>query len=307
MEAIYLLFGVALGCAATTVVARAVMRRGVAVIAGERDAALAAADDARGRADRLDKDNRELGNTVTRLSTQLAEKEVSDSQRKELVDTVRSSVVSEVKVVCGEAMRDQSGELVKLARSEFKTARVEASADLEARQKAVEQLVEPLANAVTNIGERIDTLDRAREKSQADLGGQIRALVESGQDLRRETGALARALHQPHVRGAWGELHLQRAVELAGMVEHVDFVRQSQRDDDGRVLRPDMVVKLPAGQTIVVDAKAPVAPLVEAHQLEDGQLGRLSFSSSRRVCVPTRASWAPSVTGTSSTPARNWC
>ncbi|MGH2742349.1 MAG: DNA recombination protein RmuC [Thermoleophilaceae bacterium] len=263
--------GVALGCAATLVVARAVLRARVGAVAGERDAALAAADAARGRADRLDEANRALDNKVTRLSTQLEEKEASDSQRKELVDTVRSSVVSEVKVMCGEAMRDQSGELVKLARSEFKTARVEASADLEARQKAVEQLVEPLANAVTNIGERIDTLDRAREKSQADLGGQIRALVESGQDLRRETGALARALHQPHVRGAWGELHLQRAVELAGMVEHVDFVRQSQRDDDGRVLRPDMVAKLPTGKAIVVDAKAPVAPLVEAHQLEDGQ------------------------------------
>jgi DNA recombination protein RmuC len=120
--------------------------------------------------------------------------------------------------------------------------------------------------------ERFEQQSRALEQKRAAEIGAIPQLVES---LRRETGSLVTALRSPHVRGGWGEMQLKRVVELAGMVAHCDFVEQAtSRDDEGRLLRPDLVVKLPGGKNVVVDSKTPLEAYLDASAAEDDDVRR---------------------------------
>lgn len=120
--------------------------------------------------------------------------------------------------------------------------------------------------------ERFEAQSRALEQKRLSDIGAIPQLVES---LRKETGSLVTALRTPHVRGGWGEVQLKRVVELAGMVAHCDFLEQaSTRDADGRLLRPDLVVKLPGGQNIVVDSKTPLDAFLDASAADDEETRR---------------------------------
>src|SRR3954447_19986203 len=115
--------------------------------------------------------------------------------------------------------------------------------------------------------DRFEQQSRALEQNRVTESGAIPQLVES---LRKEAGSLVTALRSPHIRGGWGELQLKRVVELAGMVPRCDFVEQaSARDDDGRLLRPDLVVKLPGGKNIVVDSKTPLEAYLDASAAEN--------------------------------------
>ena len=99
----------------------------------------------------------------------------------------------------------------------------------------------------------------------ARIGEHLREVAEGQERLRTETGSLVTALRAPHVRGRWGEVQLKRVVELAGMLDYCDFrTQESERDDEGRLLRPDLVVKLPGGKCIVVDSKVPIEGYLDA-------------------------------------------
>ena len=136
--------------------------------------------------------------------------------------------------------------------------------------------------------ERFDEQARALEAKRLTAVGVIDELLRSvadGQDrLRRETGNLVTALRAPHVRGRWGEVQLKRVVELAGMVPHCDFVEQaSERDHDGRLVRPDLVVRLPGGKSLVVDSKAPLEAYLDAVAVEDEDLRRTHLARHARL------------------------
>lgn len=133
------------------------------------------------------------------------------------------------------------------------------------RQHLVADIVKPLAEALHRVDSKIHELELARSTTTATLNEQLRHLSETHMQLRGETANLVRALRTPHVRGRWGEVQLRRVVELAGMVEHCDFLLQaSVLQDDQRRLRPDMVVQLPCDKQIVVDAKTPLLAYLEA-------------------------------------------
>src|SRR5262249_47002889 len=112
----------------------------------------------------------------------------------------------------------------------------------------------------------IRALERERGHAYGELGAQVKAMSATQEKLRAETSNLVRALRAPHVRGRWGELQLRRVVELAGMLESCDFDEQTTvMTEDGR-LGPDMVVRLPSGRNIVVDAKTPLDAYLDAHE-----------------------------------------
>ena len=113
-----------------------------------------------------------------------------------------------------------------------------------------------------------------------------------------------KALRQSHVRGRWGEIQLRRVVEMAGMLRHCDFVEQeSAEDEDGKVLRPDVIVKLPGGRQIVVDSKAPVSAYLEAHEATDDDVRKAKIlQHAQQVRAPPGRRSRGRRTGTSSSP-----
>ncbi|HKP16902.1 MAG TPA: DNA recombination protein RmuC [Gaiellaceae bacterium] len=130
--------------------------------------------------------------------------------------------------------------------------------------------LKPIAEKLKAFDEATQQLDRERQRAYGTLTAQVKALAEGQERLRIETGSLRTALRAPHVRGRWGEIQLRRVVELAGMLAHCDFDEQKTATDaDGHVLRPDLVVKLPGGKRVVVDAKAPLAAYLDALEAED--------------------------------------
>jgi DNA recombination protein RmuC len=130
----------------------------------------------------------------------------------------------------------------------------------------------PIRDTLTRFEEQARRLEERRLQSVSAVGEQLKSVAEGQERLRSETGNLVTALRAPHVRGNWGEMQLKRVVELAGMLEYCDFqTQQSERDTDGRLLRPDLVVKLPGGKSIVVDSKVPIEAYLDAVNSDDAE------------------------------------
>ncbi|HYI83498.1 MAG TPA: DNA recombination protein RmuC, partial [Acetobacteraceae bacterium] len=165
------------------------------------------------------------------------------------------------------------------------TARLEAASDNEQRlestlkavayeatdhsRQAVGQVLAPIAETLARYETRLGDVERARVDAYAQLRIQLSGVAETSEDLREQTGRLLTALRSPQVRGQWGEVQLRRIVEAAGMVEHCDFSEQEAGLVDGRGVRPDLVVRLSGGRTLVVDAKAPLQSYLQALEVED--------------------------------------
>jgi len=149
-----------------------------------------------------------------------------------------------------------------------------AQGELEKRQQAIQELVAPVRLSLDKLDGRIHDIEKLRESAYQALTTQVRSLSDGQVDLRRETLNLVKALRQPATRGRWGELQLRRVVEMAGMVEHCDFIEQAHvAGEDGRQ-RPDVVIRLPGGLNIVVDAKTPLAAYLEATDTDDDDVRR---------------------------------
>lgn len=134
---------------------------------------------------------------------------------------------------------------------------------------ATSQAVAPVKESLDRFDDRLRQLEASRVEWHTQLREQVESVRTTGESLRRETGSLATALRRPQVRGRWGEMHLQRAVELAGLVEQCDFEQQASVRDGNGLLRPDMVVRLAGGKQVVVDSKVPLDAFLDAGQTDD--------------------------------------
>lgn len=147
-----------------------------------------------------------------------------------------------------------------------------AQQQLGSREKAVEQMVKPIAESLQKVDGKLESLEKSRRESHGGLLAHLKTVTEGQDQLRRETSSLVTALRAPATRGRWGELQLKRVCEMAGMIEHCDFEQQSSADtDEGRV-RPDLIVKLPGGMNVVVDAKVPLEAYLNALEAEDDDI-----------------------------------
>lgn len=187
-----------------------------------------------------------------------------DTERARAGD--RERLAHEFGALSANALQANNETFLALARAEFGALRASSEGDLARGRQAFGELMEPLRDSLGRMDDRLERLERDRVAGRAALGEQMRTLAEASERLRGETGALASALRQPQARGRWGEIGLRRVVEMAGMTAHCDFVEQHSLDADERQLRPDLVVKLPGGRQVVVDAKAPLSAFLNAHE-----------------------------------------
>lgn len=180
--------------------------------------------------------------------------------------------------VAGERTLDDR---VSAAISKISAEALEASSArfLELADARLSGYVKPLKDSLDRMDDQLKGVERVRQEAYGSLTESVRQLRSDQERLRAETGNLVTALRAPHVRGRWGEIQLRRVVEMAGMVEHCDFVeQQTTTDEDGRVLRPDVVVHLPGGKQVVIDSKVPLVAYLDAFRetaTEDERLARL--------------------------------
>jgi DNA recombination protein RmuC len=196
---------------------------------------------------------RELGDLRVRLSELEAKREEERQAAEEklaLIEKARPGLSDAFQALSSEALRNNNRSFLELAAATLEKYQEGAKGDLESRQKAIDELVKPLKESLTQVDGRIREIEQARTTAYATLTEQLRTLALSQGRLEDETTNLVRALRTPNVRGRWGEIQLQRVVELAGMVQYCDFVQQESVATENGRLRPDMIVRLPNGKNV---------------------------------------------------------
>ncbi len=148
--------------------------------------------------------------------------------------------------------------------------------------QALNSAVTPVQTALERVDAKIQEMEKARVGAYSSLTEQVRSLAESQLHLRAETGRLVTALRTPHVRGNWGEIQLRRVVEMAGMLEYCDFTSQATLFGEEGRLRPDLLVRLPAGKIIVVDAKTPLEGYLRAMEATEEGVRRAALADHAR-------------------------
>ncbi len=211
----------------------------------------------------------ELQRSLDRSSSDLEHERELGAERLATVQQAQLQMSESFKALSAEALQSSMAQLTEMARAQLQTAQVTADGELAKRQQAVEQLVAPIKEQLGRVDNRLTELDQQRRESRGRLEAQLRSLAESGERLRTETGALVTALRKPNIRGQWGQMQLRNVVEAAGMVRHCDFVEQSSLPGDESTLRPDLIINMPGGKHVVVDAKAPLQGVLDAYQARD--------------------------------------
>ncbi|HUI44324.1 MAG TPA: DNA recombination protein RmuC [Terriglobia bacterium] len=260
--------GLVLGAVSTWMIASGRLRQaeGRAVGAGAEADALrrqhdAAQQEIAGLRQRLEVEQR--ARAVAETSLEAGQKSLE--QEQQLVKEAQLRLTETFKALSGDVLASQSHSFLQLAQQSFSTLRAEAEGELATRQQAIESLVGPLGDSLKTYGEMLRQMEKARAEAYGSLTSEIKGLLAANESLQRETGNLTAALKGgPQVRGRWGEMTLRRVVELAGMSEHCDFAEQETLTSEGERLRPDLIVHLPGGRRIAVDAKAPLQPFLDA-------------------------------------------
>ncbi|MEQ1794357.1 MAG: DNA recombination protein RmuC [Nitrospira sp.] len=193
------------------------------------------------------------------------------AEQKQLVDQSRQQLLESFQALSNDALTKNNQAFLNLARVSFETLQAKAEGELSQRQQAIDGLVKPLHDSLQRYDEQMRLLEQSRQSAYGGLDQHLKSLAESHQRLQQETGNLVKALRAPTVRGQWGEITLKRVAELAGMVDHCDFFEQESVTGEDRRSRPDMVVRLPGGRQIIVDAKTVLAAYLDAHEAPDDQ------------------------------------
>lgn len=191
------------------------------------------------------------------------------AEKVALLDSAKTQMKDAFAAVSQEALQQNNQAFLDLANTKMADFQRAAQTDLDARRQSIDLLVKPVNDGLQLVGDRLLAFDKERATAHATLQENLRAMATSQQNLATETETLVRALRAPQVRGQWGELQLQRVVELAGMEEHCDFVQQESVNTDGGRLRPDMIVRLPGKKIVIVDSKAPLSAYLDAMEATD--------------------------------------
>ena len=205
------------------------------------------------------------------LESQLKSQEQLQEERQEALKQAETRLAASMIEQTGKSFRDHSETFLKLAKENLGSHQEKAHGQMQAKEKAIEALIKPVAEALKKTEEQLLRIEKERKEAYGSIYKELESVSRSQQALHEETQNLVNALRRPEVRGQWGELTLRRVVELAGMVEHCDFSEQAQTEGDDGSLRPDMIIHLPENRTLVVDVKTPLDAYLEATAAKDAK------------------------------------
>lgn len=235
----------------------------------------------------LEQNNRELAEVhieKTELETRLTEERRASQEKLQLLEQARTALCDAFKAMSADALNTNNQAFIVLAKETLEKYQETAKIDLEARQQSIDQLVKPVKESLEKVDSKIQQIEKERVSAYEGLTQQVKGLVETQDRLRQATGNLAQALGTPRVRGRWGEIQLKRAAELAGMLDHCDFFEQQHvTTEDDQLLRPDLLVRMPGGRNVIVDAKTPNAAYLEAIEETDDNLRRRKLGEHARL------------------------
>ena len=206
---------------------------------------------------------------LAELQTQLTHAHTATQEKVALLDQAQQRLAHTFQALSADALRRNNQSFLELAQATLSSFQTQAEGSLHLRQQAIDALVSPLRVALDQVDHKLQALERDRVSAYAGLTEQVKSLAISQTQLQGETANLVKALRAPTVRGRWGEMQLRRVVEMAGMIEYCDFVEQPSVESENGRLRPDLVIKLPNGRQIIVDAKAPLQAYLEAMEAPD--------------------------------------
>jgi len=236
----------------------------------------------RGTVERQAAEIRALTEARSALQATLEAERRSTEEKLCLLQDAAEQLKSQFKALASSALESNNANFLQLAKSVLQNYQTQASGDLAQKELAVKNLVEPIAHSLAGMNQQIQALEQKRREDYGSLGEQVKSLVETQRALQAETGNLVKALREPQARGRWGELQLRRVLELSGMLKYCDFTEQLSFNDDERRFRPDVIVDLPGGKQVVVDAKVPLTAYLLA--LEAGDEG----TRNARLCDHAR-------------------
>ncbi len=216
-----------------------------------------------------------------RLESLLESERKTSTEKIDLITRASEELRNAFKAMASDALKSNNSSFLVIAEETLKRFQSQARGDLEARQKAVADMVAPVRESLSKVDEQIQHLEVARSDAYGELRAQVQSLITTQKELQSETGNLVRALRTPNVRGRWGEIQLRRVVEIAGMLSYCDFAEQETVSTESGRLRPDLVVKLPGGKHVVVDAKTPLQAFLDAFETTD--------EDARRACLANHA------------------
>ncbi|HEX2070295.1 MAG TPA: DNA recombination protein RmuC [Thermoleophilaceae bacterium] len=196
------------------------------------------------------------------------ERQIAEDKVRSVTDA-RDELANQFTALSTAALEQNSARFLQLAEQQLKTQQTAGTAELESRKRDVAQLVKPVEDKLEQFGRVIREIEKDRAQAYGGLNRQLREVAETQQRLHSETSNLVTALRAPHVRGRWGEVQLKRVCEMAGMLAYCDFFEQQTVAGDSGALRPDVVVKLPGGKDVVVDAKTPLSAYLDAIEAKD--------------------------------------
>jgi DNA recombination protein RmuC len=217
----------------------------------------------------LQEENTDLKTQLSELETRIKAEKESIQEKVHLLNNARTSLADAFKALSAETLKNNNQSFLELAKSTLEKFQVEAHGDLKQRQQAVENLVLPIRESLKKVDYQIQEIEKARKEAYGSLHEQVRSLITTQEKLQAETGNLVNAMRTPSVRGRWGEIQLKKVIEIAGMLSHCDFIEQKAVATDNGYIRPDLIVKLPGGKNVVVDAKAPLQSYLEAMEAKD--------------------------------------
>ncbi len=214
---------------------------------------------------------------IDQMTARLKNQEALQQEREAAFELASARLTQAFADISNRSLRTNSDTFLKLAEQNLGTQQEKAKRELSEREKAVEALVKPIREALEASHRQIAELEKARSEAYGGIRNQLEEMQLNQKSLTQETQNLVKALRRPEVRGRWGEITLRRLVELAGMVEHCDFVEQVHTASDGQIIRPDMIVNMPDQRQLVVDVKTPLDAYLEAVEAQDDAQRKLGL------------------------------